>query len=345
MTITSAEGLNVNTLTTPVPGSLHHAHCSGIVAFPDGELFAVFYWAITEANRKQKIFACRKKPGETEWTKPEIIMSHPRMMTGNPSVWIAPETGRLWLFYVNSIGGWAACNPRCVHSDDRGKTWSKLKQLYWFISRGIKNPPIVTKTGRYVLPAYIEFRDYFSVFYLSDDQGKTWKERGRVKIPDAEVPDAVLQGRKRTWGRLVLQPTVVERKDGTLWALMRAARPVGMMRLQSGNLAIIYNHAPVPEEKHEFERNPLSIAISDDDGKSWKWRRNIMEARGDDVHLRIGAYPTMTQGADGTIHATWTYSYPAEVDGQKVGFSDIKYTFFSEDWVKQKPFFTSVWES
>ncbi|NMC06519.1 MAG: exo-alpha-sialidase [Candidatus Lokiarchaeota archaeon] len=374
MTITSARGLNIDTLTSPVPGLLHHAHCSGVVAFPDGEIFAVFYWAITEANRKQKIFACRKKPGTTKWTKPEVIMSHPRMMTGNPAVWIAPDTGRLWLFYVNSIGGWAACNPRCVYSDDRGKTWSTPKKLYWFISSGIKNPPIVTRTGRYVLPAYIEFRDYFSVFYVSDDQGKTWQERGRVKIPDDEVPDAVLQSKKRKWGRLVLQPTVVERKDGTLWALMRAARPLGkmyqteshdngetwspakpyilpnpgggfhVMRLQSGNLAVIYNHAPVPEEHHEFERNPLSIAISDDDGKSWKWRRNIMEARDDDVHLRIGGYPTMTQGADGTIHAIWTYSYPAEVDGQKVGYSDIKYTSFSESWVKEKPFFTSVWE-
>ncbi len=375
MTITSAQGLRVDTLTAPVPGSLHHAHCSGIVTFPDGELFAVFYWAITEANRKQKIFACRKKASTAEWSKPEVIMSHPRMMTGNPAVWIAPDTGRLWLFYVNSIGGWSVCNPRCVSSDDRGTTWSTPQKLYWFVSRGIKNPPIVTKTGRYVLPAYIEFRDYFGVFYLSDNQGKTWKERGRVQIPDDKVPEVILKSRKRTWGRLVLQPTVVERKDGSLWALMRAVRPLGkmyqtesldngetwstakpyilpnpgggfhMMRLQSGNLAIIYNHAPVSEEQHDFERNPLSIAISDDDGKSWRWRRNIMEARGDDVHMRIGGYPTMTQGADGTIHAIWTYSYTTEVDGKKVGYSDIKYTSFSEDWVKQKAFFTSTWEA
>nr|MDO8087964.1 sialidase family protein [Candidatus Sigynarchaeum springense] len=374
MTITSAKGLKIETLTTPVPFELHHAHCSGIVAFPDGELVAVFYWAIKEANKKQKIFICRKKPGEKKWSYPICTMSHPRMMTGNPAIWIAPDTGLLWLFYVNSPGGWAACNPRCVFSETRGMAWSRPQKLYWFISRGIKNPPIVTRTGRYVLPAYIEFRDYFSVFYLSDDQGKTWKERGRVKIPDDEVPGAVLQNRKRKWGRLVLQPTIVERKDGSLWALMRAARPVGkmyetvstdngetwfpampyilpnpgggfhMIRLRSGNLAVIYNHAPVPDEGHGFERNPLSIAISDDDGKSWKWRRNIMEARGDDVHVRIGGYPTMAQGADGTIHATWTYSYIGEAMGQKVSFSDIKYTSFSEEWVKQKPFFTSAWE-
>nr|MDO8109902.1 sialidase family protein [Candidatus Sigynarchaeota archaeon] len=372
--IKTAEGLKIESLTKPVPGELHHAHCSGVVAFPDGEIFVVFYWAIQEANRKQKIFAVRKKPG-ADWSKPEIIMSHPRMMTGNPAIWIAPDTGRLWLFYVNSPGGWAACNPRCVYSDDRGKNWSKPKLIYPFISRGIKNPPIITKTGRYVLPAYIEFRDYFSVFYLSDDKGKTWKERGRVKIPDNEVPTTVLKDRKRTWGRLVLQPTVVERNDGLLWALMRAARPVGKMyqtesndngetwsdakpyilpnpgggfhmtRLQSGNLAIIYNHAPVPEANHGFERNPLSVVISDDDGKTWKWRRNIMEAMEDNVHQRIGGYPTMMQGADGVIHATWTFDHPGELAGQKVGFSDIYYTAFTESWIKKKAFFAEPWES
>ena len=33
------------------------------------------------------------------------------------------------------------------------------------------------------------------------------------------------------------------------------------------------------------------------------------------------------------------------LNGQKVGYSDIKYTSFSEAWVKQKPFFTAVWET
>jgi predicted neuraminidase len=377
MTIFTTEGIATQTLCHPVPGLLHHAHCSGIVAFPDGELFAVFYWAITEANRKQKIFACWKKPGEESWSEPVAIVSHPRMMTGNPAIWIAPDTGRLWLFYVNSIGGWAMCNPRCKYSDDRGKTWSKPKKIYWFVSRGIKNPPIVTKTGRYVLPAYIEFRDVFGMFFLSDNKGKTWRQRPPVKIPDDEVPEAVYEARKgkKRWGRMVLQPTVVEKNDGTLWALMRAARPLGkmyqteshdngetwspakpyilpnpgggfhMMRLQSGNLAILYNHAPVPETGHGMERNPLSIAISEDDGATWAFRRNIMEAKDENVHQSIGGYPAMTQGADGKIHATWTYDYSViGDDGQKHDYSDIWYTSFTEDWVKEKPFFTGPWE-
>ncbi|MFX0103099.1 MAG: exo-alpha-sialidase [Candidatus Hodarchaeota archaeon] len=366
-----ADCIKVEALTQHVPGKLHHAHCSGIVVFPDGELLAVYFHAITEAHHDQKIYGTRRMPGEDKWSKPFVIRNFKLGMAGNPVVWIAPDTGRLWLFYVISIGGWSVCNPRCTYSDDRGKTWSKSKALYWFISRGTKNPPVLKEKepgkGWYVLPAYIEFRDYFGVFYVSEDQGKKWTEYGRVKIPDDEIPE----GKK--WGRLVEQPTVVEREDGSLWALMRTERPIGKMyqtesfdggltwspakpyflpnpgggflmrRLQSGNLGIIYNHAPVPPD-HGLERNPLSVAISEDEGKTWKYRRNIMEAQGDQVHQRIGQYPTMMQGADGTIHATWSFSHPEMIDGVEKNITDINYTSFTEKWVKEHEFFEEPFE-
>ncbi|HME55735.1 MAG TPA: sialidase family protein [Candidatus Lokiarchaeia archaeon] len=388
--IKTADGITVETITKPVPGLLHHAHCPGIVAFPDGELLVVYYHAIKEGDRKQAIYAVRKTPGDDCWSSPVKIMSHPRMMTGNPAIWIAPDTSKLWLFYVNSIDSWGMCNPRYVTSDDRGQRWSMPRKLYWFISRGIKNPPIMTSNDRYILPAYIEFLDYQGVFYLSDDKGKTWQERGRVKITDNEIPEVVVQTRKKATGKLVLQPTVVERRDGSFWALMRASPPLGkmyqttstdggetwspakpyllpnpngsfhMMRLQSGNLAIIYNHAPVLDENPWFVPNPLSIALSEDDGVTWTCRRNIVEAHDDHVKQGIGGEPTMTQSADGTIHATWSFSHPGKVNGKiyarsnfnqpeevylkHAGFTDINYTSFTEDWIKEHHFFTSVFE-
>jgi predicted neuraminidase len=388
--IITAGGIAVETITRPVPGLLYHAHCPGIVAFPGGGLLATYYHAIKEGDRQQAVYAVRKEPNGKGWSSPVKVVSHPRMMTGNPVLWIAPDTGKLWLFYVNSVDGWGTCNPRYLTSEDRGLTWSSPKKLYRFISRGMKNPPIVTSGGRYILPAYIEFLAYSGTFFLSDDRGKTWTQHGHVKIPDAEVPDAVVQARKKHTGKIVMQPTVVERRDGTLWALMRTTPPVGrmyqttsadggktwtpatpyilpnpnggfhMLRLQSGNLAIIYNHAPVPEEQHGFTRNPLSIAISEDDGETWTYRRNIVEAHGDQVNHGIAGDPTMTQGADGTIHATWSYSYlgetngtsdatrefshPGEADLRHDGYTDIQYTSFTEAWAKERPFFTSAFE-
>ena len=356
-----ADGLDVQTITQPVLGQFHHAHCSGIVAFDDGELLAVYYHAIKEANRKQAIFGVRKKPGETSWSAPFLVSKDKvNRMEGNPVIWIAPDTKKLWLFYVTSPGGWAVCTPRFKISENRGQSWSKSTKIYWLFSRGLKNPPILTLKGWYILPAYVEFRDYFGVFFISQDHGKTWfQSKSRVGLP-AEITPSNFK-----WGRLVLQPTVIERRDGSLWALMRAKRPLGkmyqtesfdggltwtaatpsnlpnpgggfhMMRLQSGNLGVIYNHAPA-EPLNLLERNPLSVAISDDDGKTWKWRRNLCEYHRENqdnataFHHTFG-YPTMCQGPDGLIHATWSFPHPVKENTTRFNITDIQYTCFTEE--------------
>jgi predicted neuraminidase len=372
-------GLQVETITHPIIGQLHHAHCSGVVAWENGEILVVYYHAIKEANHKQAIYGVRKFPGKDVWSEPFLVSKdHPNIMEGNPSIWIAPDTRKLWLFYVSSFGGWSVCTPRYKTSDDRGHTWSKSTKIYWFISRGIKNPPILTSMGWYILPAYVEFRDYYAIFYISKDQGKSWRDSGaRVGIRQDLIPIEKLPP-KHQWERLVEQPTIIERKNGSIYCLNRAVRPLGkmyetesqnggltwsaavpsilpnpgggfhMLRLQSGNVAIIYNHSPAPP-LNNFERNPVTIALSEDEGRTWKYRRNICE-----FHLeasdntqqprRAFGYPTMYQDPTGLIHATWSYSHPEIQDDQRYNFTDIQYTHFTEDWIKQKLFFESMFE-
>jgi predicted neuraminidase len=369
-----ADGLTIDTITQPVIGVLHHAHCSGIEVFPDGELLVVYYHALKEANRKQAIYGVRKLPDTDEWSAPFLVSKDkPNKMEGNPVIWIAPDTGKLWLFYVESFGGWSVCNPRYKTSTDRGKTWSKFRRLYWTISRGMKNQPILTSKGWYLLPAYVEFRDYYAIFYLSKDQGRTWKDVGvRVGVKKEFIPP------EKKWNRLVEQPTIIERKDGSIFCLMRSETSLGKMfqcesldggihwteaipgilpnpgggfcmkRLQSGNIGIIYNHAPV-FPLNRFERNPVSIAISEDEGRTWKYRRNLCEFHLDDPEKpddlrRTFGYATMTQGPDGSIHATWSYSHPEIRYGVRTNFTDIQYTHFTEEWAKEHEFFDESFE-
>lgn len=376
--IKTAQGIKVETLTQPTIGQWHHAHCSGVVAWLDGEILVVYYHAIKEANRQQTIFGIRKKAGQSTWSKPFVVSKDkPNRMEGNPSIWIAPD-GKLWLFYVTSPGGWAVCTPRYKISEDRGQTWTKSTKLYWLFSRGIKNPPIITSKGWYILPAYVEFRDYYSMFYLSKDKGKTWKDPGaRVGVQKDIIPYDLV-GEKHQWERLVLQPTVIERKDGSIFCLNRAVKKLGkmyvcesfdggetwtqaqpgvlpnpgggfhMIRLFSGNIAIVYNHAPA-EPLNSFERNPVSVAISDDDGHTWKYRRNLCEFHPDDPttpedHRQHFAYPTIYQSQDEKIHVTWSFSHPEKRDGMEFNFTDIQYTCFTEEWVKEHPYFEGAWE-
>jgi hypothetical protein len=121
-----------------------------------------------------------------------------------------------------------------------------------------------------------------------------------------------------------------------------------MMRLQSGNIGIVYNHAPA-EPLNSFERNPVSLAISENDGVSWQYRRNLCE-----FHLENPqnpkepknsfGYPTLTQGVDGKIHITWSFSHHEIINGKEYNLTDIQYTSCSEDWIKKKSYFPEAFE-
>ncbi len=363
----------IETLTAPVPGQLIHAHCSSIVAFPDGELVAAWYWAVNEANINEEIFITRKKPGQP-WEKPAGWGLKSRIMfDGNPVLWVAPDTGILHVFY-NAGWGWSLVFAKHKTSTDRGRTWKSERNVYPFVSRGLKNPPILASGGYYVLPAYVEFKFLRGVFFISRDKGKTWKQSKFVDLEPGIIP----AGYEQKKGRQVEQPTVIERSDGSLLAMFRndgqpmrkmlasesfdggltwtpavhgtLPNPAGgfhMMTLASGNVAIVYNHAPSPGNDKKW-RNPLSIALSEDDGKTWSYRRNIVEWHPDtdgDERSETFQYPTMTQGPGGRLHVTWSLSHVVPLDGVDQRVTDIQYTSFTEAWVKERPFFEGAWES
>jgi hypothetical protein len=67
--------------------------------------------------------------------------------------------------------------------------------------------------------------------------------------------------------------------------LAGTAAPVSISRVPpSGDLVAIWNHNPGGKE-----RNPLTAAISSDEGETWTHFRNIEEASGD-----AWAYPAVT---------------------------------------------------
>lgn len=184
---------------------------------------------------------------------------------------------------------------------------AKLPQkLYQRLGWQPRCKPTVLPSGRILLPLYT---DTFSVsiMAISDDQGATWF---------ASQP---LLG----FGNI--QPAVLRRDDGTLIAYMRNNGPGGRtlvsqsvdegiswsvaessdvpnagsgldgVRLKDGRWVLIAND--IPEG-----RNRLSLLMSDDEGRSWKWRLALEDQASGSYH-----YPAIIQGRDGKLQVVYSY--------------------------------------
>jgi predicted neuraminidase len=68
---------------------------------------------------------------------------------------------------------------------------------------------------------------------------------------------------------------------------------IDLVKLQSGNILLVYNNSPV-------SRSPLTLSLSTDGEKTWAYQRDIST-----TNLDFG-YPYAVQAKDGTIHLVFT---------------------------------------
>ena len=220
-------------------------------------------------------------------------------------------------------------------TDDTHDTSAKLgypltRRLGW----QTKNKAVYAG-NRLILPLYTDGFDG-SLFALSDDDGEHW-----------QFSNPVLGG-------VGIQPTVAIKKDSTLVAYLRdnGPPPQRMQRTTSGDKGMTWTIAkddtlPNPGagfdmvtlpngewlmvfNDTEVERFNLSVALSDDEGKTWRWKRSLEnDTRTKDA--TSSHYPSVIAGADGTIHVVYSYHR----DDVKPG-KTIKYASFPVDWVKEK---------
>lgn len=173
----------------------------------------------------------------------------------------------------------------CRSLDD-GKTWDEpiLLNKPWC---GCVHSMIELTSGRIVLvgqEVIPEWR-HATVMFVSDDKGKTWQ---RSNVLDNG------QGRHDHAGSI--EGTIVERKDGSLYQLLRTEtgwlyestsadglkwsdmkqsplRSVTccaqMGRLADGRIAVLWNAPPRDRPDHRASREELALAFSGDDGRTW----------------------------------------------------------------------------
>jgi predicted neuraminidase len=313
-----ADGIFVTRVVGPeFPGA--YKHPASITELQNGDLYIAYYGGSGEYGTDTAVFGTRKKKGESEWSKPDVIADTPDLSEGNPVVWQAPD-GVVWLFYVNRYGDtWATARIKSKLSRDGARTWSDSVMLTFELGTMVRGRPLVLANGDYLLPVYHEVTDDIertlpatcSFFLRRDARTGKWSETNRIHSPTgnlqaqvAPLSDEHLVCYIRRGGNF--EPTEdgwtlrAESLDGgrtwtdaTRTAFRNPNSAVDFLRLQNGHHVLVYND-------NMNERTPLTVAISTDGDKTYPHRRDILTGE------NTFAYPYAIQSRDGKIHVVCT---------------------------------------
>jgi predicted neuraminidase len=303
-----------------------------------GRLWAAWYAAKSktgvESPSSYVVLATSGDDG-TSWAE-KLVLQAPRLChTYDPCLWIDPS-GKLWFFWAQSaglqdgrMGVWCMTTKQ---ADVEMPVWSEPRR----IANGIMlNKPTVLKNGAWLLTVGL-LRDSKTVpnipfddkeiapytiaalahdlgaergsnVFRSTDAGRTFERIGQVRIPGTAVDEHM----------------IVERRDGSLWMLVRhtdgiaqsvstdggrtwnngpmfltlretASSRFFLRRLSSGALLLIRNAPPSGRA-----RSHLTAFLSDDDGATWTGGLLLDE--------RACSYPDATIAADGTIRVIYDH--------------------------------------
>lgn len=374
-----------------------HNHASCIIEAPNGDFLVCWFHGSGERTADDvTIEAARLPKGSHQWQPRYTIADTPGLPDGNPCMFIDPKD-RLWLLHTTILANtwesallkvriardylndkaplWdssevlhvkpgpefeAEINRRLpaletsitsLHLSDRQRKEADdfldamhhhaTDKLYRRLGWMTRAHPFVIDNHRLIVPLY---HDGFSIslMAISDDWGQTW----HTSTPLV--------------GHGNIQPSIVQRRDGSLYTLMRDNSP-GSHRLQQSSssdkgetwspvtdtdlpnpgsgaeiISLRNGHWVLISNDTERGRYRLAVQISDDEGRTWKWKRYLER---DEPGPDAGSYhyPSIIQAKDGTLHASYSYhlnrrNLPKDVDGDPAAKS-IKHAHFDEAWV------------
>jgi predicted neuraminidase len=296
-----------------------YKHPAAITELDNGDLLVAYHGGSGEYQEDTAVWATRLKAGETKWSAPQVIADTPFHGDGNPVIWQGPQ-GRVWLFYVVRYGKtWSDSRIHCKVSQDSAQTWSDAFVLAFEPGMMVRNRPIVLASGDYLLPIYHETgndpehvaADSTSLFLRYSPKTLEWTRTPAIRSRIGNIQPGVVELAPghlicycrrgggydgRPDGYMVYSES---RDGGKTWTPGKDApfpnpnAAIDFLKLQSGNLLLIYNNSMKA-------RTPLTAALSTDGGKTFPYRRNLMEGPGD------FAYPYAVQTRDGQLHLIFT---------------------------------------
>jgi predicted neuraminidase len=364
-----AQNPAVQSSTLIFPLQEKHVHASSIVALPNGDFLCVWFYGSGERTSDDvKLMGARLEKGKTNWSGPFLMADTPNIPDCNPVlflnhekklflIWIAVQANKweqsilrfrtskdyqksgppIWNWQDNillkpddnfakevaqrlketppSSAGWAGYAPKYDELIISASNDPAKRSFGWMT----RIKPLLLPNKRIVLPLYSDGFN-MSIMAISDDDGSTW----RPSLPLV--------------GRGPIQPAIVQKKNGNLYALMRdsgddparvhtseskdsgetwqvstkTAIPntasVELLVLQDGRWAFLGNDI-------EDGRYRIGLFLSDNEGKTWNWKTYLEKVEPNNGSF---SYPSLIQTADGLLHIT--YSYHLEKDKKSIKY-------------------------
>jgi inosine-uridine nucleoside N-ribohydrolase len=282
---------------------------------PKGRFWATWYAGVTPAE-DQNNYVVLVTSGDGGATWQEALTVDPDaggpVRAFDPELWVSPD-GRLRLFWAQmdrarrdaELGVW------CIETsepDGAEPHWTAPRRL----GDGVMMcKPLTLSSGEWALPISTwREHDHSAQMIVSTDSGKSWTLRGGCNVPVAD--------------RQFDEHMFIERRDGTLWLLVRTKYGIGesvstdrgktwpelkpssilhpsarffIRRLASGNLLLV-KHGPLDTRTG---RSHLTAYTSTDDGRTWRGGLMLDERPG-------VSYPDGQQTADGLIRIIYDYN-------------------------------------
>lgn len=343
----------------PTPRASNHA--PALLELPDGALVAAWFGGSDEGNQDIDIVVSRLEPAGA-WSQAVAVTDDPARSDQNPSLFAHPD-GSIWLVYTSQMSRqsgipeefnlqFTSVVKRRV-STDGGRTFAAPETLFEREGTFCRQPIQVLSSGRWIFGTWLCFDDATKngsdvpVLQISDDRGATWHP---VEIPDAAgrvhpnvvelAPGhlvTVLRSRFADWVYLSRSTD-----DGDSWTVPEPTElpnnnaGLSAVTLPSGRLAVVSNEQQFNTEFGRvlwpYERSRLTIAVSDDGGRTWPVRRIVEPGEGftGTANLRSNRryeYPHAVVSSDGRIHVVYSY-------GSRIA---IKHVVLTEDWIDGTP--------
>jgi len=266
-----------------------------IVELKDGNLllgYTDFYHGAGHDMSPARISGKISRDSGKKWCAPFTLQENIGRENVMETDLLRLRSGAILLFFC-AKNSEADCKPYVKKSLDEGQSWKEPVAVDRFFGGYVtlnNDRAIQLSTGRIILPCgwtpnIYAYPRVESFCFFSDDDGRTWsRSRNLIGLTQssqgADEPGAVelKNGAIMMWFRTTLGYVYKSYSEdrGETWKRPESMKvvspdaPQNIKRIpDSTDLLMVWNSGKCPK------RNVLTTAISKDDGKTWKYKRNI----------------------------------------------------------------------